>query len=139
MLIECYIIKILLYNVYLLLMKYEINEVNHGSELGLQTLVCMLTGLSLEEVQIVTDSTPNRWGGQMFVKVFQSLGFNTNMSFTKFDPKDTDWWAYVYYDNVIYDSNGGKHNFKLCTREYKGKFYFRHIQLRITSMLQVWI
>jgi hypothetical protein len=107
-------------------------------------MIAILTGLSFEEI---IDASPkyDRWYGRDFVKTFQKLGFNTNERFVKFHPAtdkpcmlrlvDIDktksgWYAWAYCDGLVAD-NGSAYNLELWKTFYP--------DLRITSMLQVWI
>jgi len=112
-------------------------------------LVSIFTGIDpydvydaqIEVCRLNKKSVSDAWGGQMFVKVFHFLGFNTSDRFIKFDP-DTDkpcimrciipgyhsqWWAFVYQDGII--------NNKWTIDQWQA----RHTNLKITSMLQIWI
>lgn len=68
-------------------MKYEIQVVSHGVGCHNHSAICSLTGLSFEEVDHAIKRVNRRcWSGQTYIKVFESLGFNSNPRFIKFDP-----------------------------------------------------
>ena len=107
-------------------------------------IIAVLTSLSIEEI-ISASPKSNKWHGRDYVKTFYKLGFNTSERFVKFDPSTdkpcmiraveidnerSGWYSWAYYDNCIVD-DGVQYSLGLWTR------YFP--QLKITSMLQVWI
>lgn len=103
----------------------------------------ILTGLPFHEIRLHAP-TADYWRGRDFVALAAKLGFNTSERFIKFDPytdkscimrcqreKETKhWYGWVYYDGFVY-SNGNR----VRLAEWKVKFR----DLRITSMLQIWI
>lgn len=124
--------------------KYEIEHVCFIGHF-IESEIAMLTGLNLDEILNVTKDI-KIWKGSKFIEVFRNLGYNCNNRFTKFD-KDTQypclmrshnrykkenyWYGFVYYDDHVYDINLGK----LTWAEWND----RYPQLRVTTMLQVWI
>lgn len=131
--------------------KYEIEHVCYAFKNGeihinfFESEIAMLTGLSLVEILPIT-SKIKRWSGSAYVDVFRKLGYNCNAKFKKFD-KNTEypclmrcneikrtssfWYGFVYYDGFVY-----------CVYEGKIKlddFLNFNSNLKITSMLQVWI
>lgn len=125
-------------------MKYEIPPCYFPDKHHL-TIIGLLTGLDLEEIQAVT-SNRKIWYTRDYVHAFFKLGFNTNPRFVPFDP-DTQypcimrcrqkpdsgyWYGWVYYDGMVYDTGNCFYTFDEWI-EYFGNQY------RVTSMLQVWI
>lgn len=124
--------------------KYEIEHVvfiNRYTE----SEIAMLTGLDLDDILPVSEKV-TRWTGSAYVKVFQKLGFNCNPRFKKFDKqteypclmrcrnirkKDPYWYGFVYYDGYVYDVYNGPMTWAEWNHVYTN--------LKITSMLQVWI
>jgi len=124
-------------------MKYELDWTrvyeNHHHE-----TVAVLTGLPIEDI-VAASPTSEKWYGRDYVKTFYKLGFNTSERFIKFDP-NTDkpcmiraveidkersgWYSWVYYDNWIVE-NGACYTLEMWKQSFP--------QLKITSMLQVWI
>jgi len=124
--------------------KYELDWTRYYPDNHHYTVIAILTGLPLEEIKAVSPAA-DCWGGQKFVQVFRSLGFNVNPRFKKFDIntdhpclmrykltdiKEPYWYLAVYYDGQVYDGNSMQtlDNWILCNPNCK-----------ITSMLQVWI
>lgn len=123
--------------------KYELDWTricdNHHHE-----IIAVLTGLSFEEITIASPKS-NRWHGRDYVQAFHKLGFNTSDRFIKFDA-NTDkpcmlraveiekeregWYSWAYHDNWIVEQ-GECYTLKMWKEYYP--------QLKITSMLQVWI
>lgn len=124
--------------------KYEI-PVNYFEGKHHETIIGLLTGLTLEEIQAVTPRR-EKWRTRDYLHAFYKLGFNTNVRFIAFHPEtqypcimrcrakpDTGYWyGYVYYDNIVYASN----NFIYTLDDF---INYLGDQLRVTSMLQVWI
>lgn len=125
-------------------MKYEIEHIAYPNHY-IESEIAMLTGLELEDILPISGKV-TRWSGSAYVKVFQSLGYSCNPRFIKFDKqtqypclmrthnqikKEPYWYGFVYYDGFVYDINFGKITWaqwnELCP------------ELRVTSMLQVWI
>lgn len=123
--------------------KYELEIVSHYP-CWWDSEICILTGLSLEEVRPVTRNT-TRWTGQQYIKVFRHFGFNTNDRFVRFDRKTkypcmircrvpnvkSHWAGFIYYDGHIYHPEEGK----LTWAEWNSLWP----NYKVTSMLQVWI
>ncbi|QEL01567.1 hypothetical protein FKG96_12370 [Olivibacter sp. LS-1] len=124
--------------------KYQLDGKRYYPNNHHHTVIAVLTGLDIVDI---IDASPlnDHWGGQTFVKTFNKLGFNTNHRFIKFDrdtiypclmrTKRTDikepyWYCFPYYDGWVY-FEGYCYGF-----EY---FFAMYNNLRITSMLQVWI
>lgn len=125
-------------------MKYELDWTRYYPDNGHYTIIAILTGLPLEDIKKASPSK-RAWGGQTYVYVFKKLGFNSNNRFIKFNPeteypclmrfKRTDikepyWYGCVYYDNIVYMGN--------CRVKFSD-FLNNNTNIRITSMLQVWI
>lgn len=126
--------------------KYEIEPVCFPN-LHHHTIVGLLTGLTLEEIEPVA-STNRIWYTKTYLEVFHTLGFSTNPRFKPFDP-DTEypcimrckevgkengyWYGWVYNNGLVYDTNGHE----AITFDQWINFYKDYY--RVTSMLQVWI
>jgi hypothetical protein len=102
-------------------------------------LVKILTGLSYEEIKTAAPDK-EAWNGQDFIKTFYKLGFNTSERFIKFDPATdkpcimrTTWYTKKNWGAFIY--NNGLVNNYYTLDMWKDAFP----EIRITSMLQVWI
>lgn len=136
-------------------MQYEFEVVNYGDPYWHESMLSTMTGLSFDEVsQAVKAIKKERWNGTDHIKALQSLGFNTNNRFVPFD-KDTPypcilrchngqkgvWWIFYYCNGVVYNHEGLSFllddRFNCVCR--KGKYYFYHHGMKVTSMLQVWI
>ncbi len=135
------------------MLKYEIESVRWPDLGGHAETIGTLTGLEKHEVAAAIKNLPDSWGGQLYIKVFRKLGFNTNPRFVKFDPETKwpcimrfqsrnkgHWYAMVYYDHHLY-FEGCKINWEQHVRKLYGKLFFIDgtVPLKITSMLQVWI
>jgi len=108
-------------------------------------LVAMCTGYTLDQLLSVHDPKQGGWRGKDFINLFNVLGFNCNHRFIKFDPKtehpclmrskifnvSSFWEVCVYYNGICYVPGHGKYTLD----EYQDTFK----DLKITSMLQVWI
>ena len=125
-------------------MKYELDWTRYHPDNHHYTVIAILTGLPFDEIAAVSPQK-DCWGGQSFVHVFRNLGFNVNPRFKKFDPqteypclmrcKRTDiqepyWYLFVYYNNLV-DTGNCRMTFDEWQQQYRN--------LRVTSMLQVWI
>lgn len=125
-------------------MKYEIEHVAYLNYY-IESEIAMLTGLELNEILAVS-SKVGRWSGSAYVKIFQSLGYSCNPRFKKFDKeteypclmrchkirkKESYWYGFVYYDGFVYDVYNGKMTW--------AEWNYMCPDLRVTSMLQVWI
>lgn len=132
-------------------MSYELawehlERMERGSNISLCALFTGLPVFDIREARKEVcrqNNKPNAdaWGGQAFVQVFRFLGFNTDARFVKFDPNtdkpcimrtvDPDvkgrWYAFVYNDGLVNNS--------YTLKEWQQYFP----DLKITSMLQVWI
>lgn len=99
---------------------YEFEIVNFGDGYWHESTLATMTGLTFDEVHAAVKAIGrDRWGGQLYIKTFQSLGFNTNPRFVKFD-KDTaypcilrccnhqksGWYVFFYYAGIVYDIHG---------------------------------
>lgn len=131
-------------------MKYELEIVNFeqtqqdGERYWFESEIAMLTGLDFDTIWEVTYCV-KKWYGQMYVKIFRKLGFNTNLRWVKFDkntehpcmirckiPHNKNHWAgFVYYDGHVYHPEYGKLTW--------AKFNEWWPNYKVTSMLQVWI
>lgn len=125
--------------------KYEIEPVYFGESMHHETLIGILTGLELSEIQAVSPKKDS-WHTRTYLEVFHKLGFSTNNKFKKFDPETIYpcimrcqskpqtqyWYGWVYYDGWVYSTNC-----TMSTFEEWIEFYGNHY--RVTSMLQVWI
>lgn len=139
--------------------KYEVEFV-HSEPWPSQAMISMLTGYPLEEILALTGKKkglPSR----EFIRCFRALGYNCSPRFVPFQA-DTpypvllralgptpakrtsprtgklvapapDWYAAVYYDQVVYEPYWEDGIFPL--KVYDQVFP----DLRITSMIQVWV
>lgn len=136
-------------------MKYEFEIVNYGRPYFHESTLSTLTGLGFDEVHSIVKSIgKKRWGGQLYVKTLQNLGFNTNPRFVKFNP-DTPypcllrcrnrekgvWFLFYYCNGMVYDFCG--HSFLLTNKfqvaVIKRSYFLKHSQMKVTSMLEVWV
>lgn len=131
--------------------KYEIEFQFIGHFEVRQSIFCSLTGLSWQEVDKVVNK--DRMTGSEHVKAFNQLGFNTNKRFIKFDPKTYYpavlrcagkgcWYAFVYSNGMVFDPYNNlafSINDKKRVKRIKNSYYLTDYNLKITSMLQVWI
>ena len=139
--------------------KYEVEFV-HSEPWPCQAMISMLTGYPLEEILALTGkkvALPSR----AFRKAFLQLGYNCSARFVPFDPdtpypvlgralgpkpakrisprtgkpmaRHPDWYAFVYYDQVVYYPYWDNGIFPLAV------FDQVFPDLRITSMMQVWV
>ena len=106
-------------------------------------MIAILTGLPFDEI-IQAAPDKKAWHSRDFIATFRKLGFNTSDRFIKFDEK-TDkpcimrttsdrkgyWYGWVYYDEMIYIGNHEGIYLDTWKKDYN--------DLKITSMLQVWI
>lgn len=124
--------------------KYEIEHANFEGH-GFESEISMLTGLGFDEIIKVTGKI-TRWSGRAFINTFQKLGYSCNQRFIKFDKntpypcmmrchkirvKESYWYGFIYYDGFVYHVDAGKITWALWNDWYP--------DLRVTSMLQVWI
>jgi len=136
---------------------YEIDFVNLGFDRGMASLFCSLTGLEPDEIY---PHVKYRMKGSDFKRIFRMLGYNTNDRFNAFD-KDTEYpvvlrlqgkqkgycYAFVYSNGKVYDPYNNRIyylNNRDSFKRIKGKYFltaswFYGQNLKITSMLQVWI
>ena len=124
-------------------MKYELDSGRWYHKNNHYQNIAILTGLPYSEI-IPACPKKEIWHGQDFVKVFQKLGFNTTQRFEKFR-QDCDkpmlmrttsfqkgfWYAWVYYDHVVYLGDNATMTFDDWQKAWK--------RLKPTSMLPVWI
>lgn len=67
-------------------MEYEFEVINYGRPYFHESTLSTLTGLEFNEVHTLVKSIgKKRWGGQLYIKALQNLGFNTNPRFVKFN------------------------------------------------------
>ncbi|MCF0074039.1 hypothetical protein LZD49_26390 [Dyadobacter sp. CY261] len=99
----------------------------------------VLTGLPASEL-LAACPKKDLWRGPEFVQAFKKLGFNTSEGWVKFDSQ-TDkpcllrttsdqknmWFVWIYHNGVI--------NNRWTVGEWREEYK----ELRITSMLQVWL
>lgn len=124
-------------------MKYEIEWVYPGDK-ACCAWIAMLTGIDKSEI-IEKTSDIVRWTGGKFTKVIRGLGYNCNSRFLKFDKlteypclmrchvrtrRESCWYGFVYYDGMVYCDEG-----VITWAEWNATYP----ELRVTSMLQVWI
>ncbi|GAB3841092.1 hypothetical protein [Hymenobacter jeollabukensis] len=123
-----------------------------------QALIMMLTGYSLVEVLAKTGKV-SRMPSTDFKKAFRALGYSCSERFKPFDaateypvlmralgpPKperepgadgkrrvdSPDWYAFVYYDQKVYDPFHGITPLSQFSECYP--------EMRISSMIQVWV
>ncbi len=136
-------------------MKYEFEVINYGRPYFHESTLSTLTGLEFDDVHpIVRSIGKKKWGGQLYIKALQNLGFNTNPRFVKFN-SDTSypcilrcrnhekgiWYLFYYCNGIIYDGWGN--SFELTNIDnvacIKGSYFLKQQQMKITSMLEVWI
>lgn len=135
--------------------KYEIEVVSYGDGLYNQSVISSLTGLDFEESDEAVKSVKRLcWSGQTYVQVFRKLGFNTNQRFIKFDPqtpypcimrctnhKKGVWYLFLYHQGMVYDIHGNSFHIT-DTNEVSilnGSYFLKWYNMKVTSMLQVWI
>lgn len=135
--------------------KYEFIVMNYGEANFHESTLSTLTGLDFDEVHHMVKSIgKKRWGGQLYIKVLQNLGFNTNPRFVKFN-SDTSypcilrcrnhekgiWYLFYYCNGTIYDWRGNSFrlNDKTQVASINGSYFFKQYKMKITSMLEVWI
>lgn len=136
-------------------MKYEIEIINYGDPYFHESTLSTLTGLPFEEVHDMVESIrKKRWGGQLYIKAFQNLGFNTNSRFIRFDPRTTYpcilrcrnhvkgyWYLFYFNAGVIYDCYGNQFElsdtYNVINR--KGSYFLKNYGMKVTSMLEVWV
>lgn len=129
--------------------KYEIEAVFHPLHF-FESQICSLTGLELEEVLQHTKKIKT-WRSRTYIDLFRELGFNTNHRFIKFDPdtkypclmrtkeygpEGKHWYGFVYYDHLVYMIGEDTEQVGAIGLN---RFKAYYPQLKITSMLQVWI
>jgi len=135
--------------------KYEFDVINYGELYFNESVLSTLTGLEINEVhRLVKSIGKKRWGGQLYIKALQILRFNTNPRFVKFNPETPYpcilrcrnhqkgiWYLFYYCNGIIYDYCGN--SFLLINKSQvaiiKGSFFLKQYQMKITSMLEVWI
>lgn len=125
-------------------MKYEIEHVAYLNHY-IESEIARLTGLELEEILVVSGKV-TRWNGSAYVRTIQSLGYSCNPRFKKFNKeteypslmrchrirkKEKYWYGFVYYDGFVYDVYNGRMTWAEWNHIYT--------DMRVTSMLQVWI
>ncbi len=108
-------------------------------------IIAILTGLPDEEI-VASAPVELSWYPRNYIETFRKLGFNVSPRFKKFDPKckypcmmrfsrtdikENHWYAYAYYDEKVYTGSGVWCGFK--------EFYECNPDIKITSMLEVWI
>lgn len=136
-------------------MEYEFEIINYGQPYFHESTLSTLTGLDFGEVHNMVKSIgKKRWGGQLYIKALQNLGFNTNPRFVKFNP-DTSypcilrcrnkekgvWFLFYYCNGIVYDwwGNSFQLNNKAEVARIRGSYFLKKYQMKITSMLEVWI
>ena len=139
--------------------KYEV-EFIHSAQWSCQAMVAMLTGYPVEEILALTGQR-NGLTSREFRRCFRQLGYNCSAQFVPFradtpypvlgralgptPPKTIsprtgkpivrhpDWYAFVYYDEVVYYPYWENGIFPLAD------FGVVFPDLRISSMVQVWV
>ncbi len=108
-------------------------------------LVAMCTGYTLDEL-LEVHSVKGGWRAKDFIKLIHGVGFNCDHRFKKFQPATehpcllrskifhdpSHWEVCVYYDGQCYVPGVGIYS---SVEEYQNA----NRDLKITSMLQVWI
>ncbi|MFD1770882.1 hypothetical protein [Sphingobacterium suaedae] len=135
--------------------KYEFEIVNFGDGYWHESTLATMSGLPFAEVHAAVKATGrDRWGGQLYVITFQSLGFNTNPRFVKFDPSTSlpcilrcrnhvkgYWYVFYYNAGVVYDCVGNSFllndHGEVTLRN--GSYFLKCYGMKVTSMLQVWV
>lgn len=135
--------------------RYEIEIVNFGEGFYHESTLSTLTGLPFDEVHEAVKATGRKsWGGQLYIKTLQNLGFNTNPRFIKFNPhtpypcilrccnqKKGYWYVFYYNGGIVYDWKGN--SFQLTdnrnVRNFKGSYFLKNYGMKVTSMLEVWV
>lgn len=139
--------------------KYEINPVTFGANMHHETIIGILTGLELDEINIALKKlkiipaypydfkSKDIWFTKDYLNTFHELGFNTNERFRKFDPETVYpcimrckrvreengyWYGWIYNNHWVYDTHGSVWTFDEWIDQFKKEY-------RVTSMLQVWI
>lgn len=134
---------------------YEFEIINYGQIYFHESTLSTLTGLDFDEVHpLVKSIGKERWGGQLYIKALQNLGFNTNPRFVKFNP-DTSypciircrnhekgiWYLFYFCNGIVYDWLGN--SFLLTDKSHvakiRGSHFLKQYQMKVTSMLEVWI
>lgn len=126
--------------------KYELELVNFGGKYYMESMIATLTGLDLEDILAVRPYK-DRWIGGEIAQLIRDLGYNTNLRFTKFNrntkypclmrthdrfKKNGTWYSFVYYDGMV--GCNGYTEFVPWSQ-----FNMDNPNLRVTTMLQVWI
>ncbi|WP_392471354.1 hypothetical protein ACF3OC_08285 [Sphingobacterium cellulitidis] len=136
-------------------MKYEFEIVNYGRPYFHESTLSTLTGLEFDDVHSFVKSIgKKKWGGQLYINALQNLGFNTNPRFVKFNP-DTNhpcilrcrnhekgiWYLFYYCNGIVYDV--WDNSFELTdftnVAYIKGSYFLKNYQMKVTSMLEVWV
>lgn len=136
-------------------MKYEFEVINYGRPYFHESTLSTLTGLEFNEVHPFVKSTGKKqWGGQLYIKALQNLGFNTNPRFVKFNPETKYpcilrcrthekgiWYLFYYCNGTVYDWWGNSFELTDITNVacIKGSYFLKQYQMKVTSMLEVWI
>ncbi len=136
-------------------MKYEFEIVNYGRPYFHESTLSTLTGLEFDEVHTFVKSTgKKRWGGQLYIKALQNLGFNTNPRFVKFNADSNYpcilrcrnkekgvWYLFYYCNGTVYDCWGN--SFELTDKSHvatiRRSYFLKKYQMKVTSILEVWI
>jgi len=109
------------------------------------SLFHIITGLEYDELDLVICKNKN--SGQGWIEMFRELGFNVTPRWKKFDMgtevpsvircksinDKSHWYPYIYYDNEIYSALYGGYWASIDS------FLEDNKELKITSMIQVWI
>ncbi len=130
---------------------YEIELVTASSEWDFhESLLATITGLPKSEIWAKLPEhlqKANSWRGHSFIEVARLLGYNCNRRFVEFDAKTpwpcilrcqtpdikNGWWALAYANGQVYDVYGRPH------AQWFDDFMRRYPELKITSMLQIWV
>lgn len=126
--------------------KYGLELVDFGEKYYMESMIATLTGLDLEDILAVR-AHQERWRGGEITQLITDLGYNTNPRFIKFDRntefpclmrshdrfiKSGNWYGFVYYDGMV--GCNGYTEFVPWSQ-----FNMDNPNLRVTTMLQVWI
>lgn len=131
-------------------MKYQVEFNYMGEDCSTEAIICCLTGLDPNDISHL--KIKERFNGKWIIDVFRSLGYDTNNRFVKFDPKSEFpvimrcvgkkkgiWYALIYHDGIVWNPYSNEF-FNYDDHVYKGKIkVLKPYNLKITSMLQVWI
>jgi hypothetical protein len=128
---------------------YEIElVVSHGGDYS-ESLLATVTGLPKHEIWKRLPEHLKKlggWRGSSFVEVARLLGYNCNRQFIPFNARTTwpcilrcqlphiknGWWALAYANGAVYNPSDS-------SVVWLDDFIRWNPEVRITSMLQIWI